>query len=224
MKKNRLMAIILLTALTITCLTPSVINADNDVPAQKVTKIVASTNTITVGQEFDLKAYLSPTYADDDNLVWKIVGKKGIIRFDDDDRDDDEAEFKALKAGKTKVRCSILGKGKKYSKTITITVKKAKKATGKITRVGAKNVVVEYDDDFELKVKKSASVSEGNLKWTIKNTNILRFDDGDRYGKEVDLEAIKVGTTTVTCKNTKTKQTITYTVKVVPDTDDDWDD
>lgn len=219
--KKKLLTLVLATAMTITAIAPTVW-ADDDVPAQKVKRIVAEATTVTIGKEFDLKAIVSPTDADDDNLVWKIVGKKGIIKFDDDDRNDDETEFIALKAGKTKVRCSIKGKGKKYSKTITITVKKAKKATGKITRIGAKTIKVEHDDDFELKVKKAAAISERNLKWTIKNTSIVRFDDDDdRYGKDADFEAVKVGKTTIICKNTKTNQKVTYTIIVVNDDDDD---
>lgn len=191
----------------------------DDVKPQKVTKITSSVKNITVGTTFELKARLSPVDADEDMLVWSIVGNKGIIRFDDDDRNDDEVEFKALKAGTTKVRCAIRGKGKKYAKTFTITVKKA---NYNISRVGKKNVTVELGDDFELEVKKTSALKDKYVKWSIKNTKIVDFDD-DRYGDEVELEARKIGKTTVTCKNLKNNKTITFTVQVVADDDDDDD-
>lgn len=196
---------------------------DDDDRAERVVKIVSSKDTIRVGMEFELEAITSPD-DDDDNLRWTIIGKKGIIHFDDDDRDDDEAEFKALKAGTTKVRCSINGKSKKYSKTFTVKVKKAKKSASKISRVGKKVRRVEVDDDFELKVKKSKGLSERHLKWSINNRSIVDFDDDDRTDDEIELEARKVGKTTITCKNTKTGKSITYIIHVVRDNDDDDDD
>lgn len=232
MKITKLLVLALLSVVTISNITPVTTQADNDdVRAQKVTNITVSDSEITVGEEFELKAILSPVYADDDDLNWKIVGKKGIIKFEDEDRDDDEAEFIAVKAGTTKVRCSINGKAKKYSKTITITVKKAPKSKQKISIVGNKTITVEIGDDFELKVKKTSNVKNKYLKWNIGNSKIVRFDLDDDYddddGKEVELNAIKIGKTTVTCTNSKTGQKITYTVNVVADDDyydDDWDD
>ena len=102
--------------------------ADYDVWPQKVKKIISTDKNILVGDRFELHAKVSPWNADeDDALRWKIVGKKGIVRIMDDDFDhDDELELKAVKSGTTKIRCSIIGKGKKFSKTITIRVKKNK--------------------------------------------------------------------------------------------------
>lgn len=211
-----------LFALCVITIPNTVVHADDDdVKPKKVTKIIASRKNIRVGNEFELKAKVTPTDADDDYLKWTIIGKKGIIKFDDDDRNDDEAEFKAIKAGTTKVRCSIKGKSKKYSKTFTVTVKKP---TYNFSRVGKKNVKVEVGDDFELKVKKSSDLKNKHLKWSIKNVKIVDFDDADRYGDEIELDAKKIGKTTVTCKNLKTKKTIKFTIQVIADTDDDSDD
>lgn len=193
---------------------------DDDVKPKKVTEITSSKKTIYAGDEFELKAKLSPADSDEDYLKWSIVGKKGIIKFDDDDKNDDEVEFKAIKAGTTKVRCSIKGKGKKYSKTFTV---KVKKANYNFSRIGKKTIKVEKGDDFELKVKKSSGLKDKHLKWSIKNTKIVDFDDdNDRYGDDIELDAKKIGKTTVTCTNIKTKKTIQFTVQVI--TDDDSDD
>lgn len=212
------------TILSITLAGTTAVMADDDPKPQKVTKITSNKKTITVGSEFELTAATSPRNADDDYLRWSIIGKKGIIKFDDDDRNDDEAEFKALRAGTTKVRCYIKGKSNSYSKTFTVTVKKAPASSSwSLTRIGKAARTVEVDDDLELKVKKNKSYNDKYLKWTIKNTKLLRFEDGDRYGSEVELEARRTGTTTVTCKNTKSGKSVTFTVRIVPDNDRDDD-
>ncbi|MDO5423554.1 MAG: hypothetical protein Q4F41_07510 [Eubacteriales bacterium] len=179
---------------------------------KKVTKITASQKTIYVGDEFELRAVMSPYYAEDDYLRWSIVGTKGILRFDDDDRDGDEMEFVALKAGTTKVRCSVVGKSSKYSKTFTVTVKEP---TYKISRVGQKKVTVAVGDDVDLEVRVAGKLSSRYLKWTIKDTSILRFEDNDRYGDDVEVEGLRPGKTTVTCKNLKTKKSVSFIVMIV---------
>lgn len=225
MKKIRNLLMILFMVCVI-AVPGSVAHADNDnVRPRKVTKIASSRKTIRVGDEFELKARLSPSTADDDYLRWSIVGRKGVIRFDDNCNGDDEAEFRAVKAGTTKVRCSVSGRARKYSKTFTVTVKK-KKADYSIKRIGGKTITVAKGDDFDLEVKKSSALKNSQLKWTVKNTKYVGYDDS-RYGDDIELIAKKVGKTTVTCKNLKTKQTITYTVQVVDygdyDDDDDYD-
>lgn len=187
------------------------VQAKGTVPT-KVTKITAVQSPIYVGQEFELKAAMSPYNADDDYLRWSIVGKSGIIKFSDKDRDGDEIDFVALKAGTTKVRCSVAGKSTTYSKTFTVTVKKA---TYKLTRVTSKNVTLRVGADVDLKVKVAGKLKNRYLKWTIANTSILKFEDNDRYGDDVEVYGKKAGKTTVTCKNLKTKKTIKFNVTVV---------
>lgn len=214
-----------LAVLALTVLTAATAFARDPKPT-KITRVTPAAKTVRVGAKFELKVKTTPIDAEDDYLKWTIVGKSGIIRFEDSDRTGDEMEFVALKTGTTKVRCSIRGKSTKYSKTFTIKVKKnagmASSAT-KLTRVGQKTRTVEVGDDIDLKVKVTGKLQKKYLKWTIKNTDILRYDDG-RYGKEVEVKGKKVGTTTVTCKNLKTKKTITYTVNVIPEQPDDDDD
>lgn len=217
MKKTSKKILALLLTLVTVISSIIIVNAD-DIKPNSVTKIISSHKTIRVGTEFELTAVTSPYDSDDDYLHWKIVGKKGIVSFTDNTDGDDEVELVALKAGKTKVRCYIRGKDKSYAKTITITVKKAK--SSKISRVGKKTVTIEVDDDLDLKVKTTGSVKSKNLKWTIKNKKLLRFEDGDRYGKKVELEALKTGKTTVTCKNLKTNKKVKYTIIITPDYDD----
>lgn len=215
-KRSKKLLAVLLTLVTV--ISSITIIKAYDVKPNSVAKITSSHKTIRVGTEFELTAVTNPYDSDDDYLHWKIVGKKGIVSFTDNTDGDDEVELVALKAGKTKVRCYVRGKNKSYAKTITINVKKAK--ASKISRIGKKTITIEVDDDLELKVKKSGSLKNKDLKWTIKNKKLLRFEDGDYYGKEVELEALRTGQTTVTCKNLKTNKKVKYTVIIIPDYDD----
>lgn len=209
-------------AVTLIALPFYTVKADDDVKPKKVS-VKTSKITVTVGQEFELKAKMTPSDADEDYLVWSIVKGKNVIAFDDDDDryGDDEVEFKALKKGTAKVKVKIKGTKKVAYATITV---KAKKETGTIKRIGAKNRTVEVGDDFELKVKKSSGVKDKHLKWTISNRKVVKFDDDDKYGDEVEFEAKKTGTVTITCTNTKTKKKVVYKITVVRDDDDDGDD
>ena len=196
--------------------------ADSNIKPKKITRVGKATVTVTAGKEFELKVKMNPLKAEDDYLTWKIIKGSSIVKFADNDRTDDEIELKALKAGTAKIRCQIKGTGKKV--TFTVKVKKAPAAAKKISAKGSLNKTVEVGDDFDLEVKKYSGLKNKYLKWTIKNTKLLRFDDNDNKGNEVELIARKKGKTTVTCTNTQTKQKITFTVTVVPDYDDDRDD
>lgn len=227
MKRKKIFFIMTLCFVTLVG-TPFNASADYDVRPQKVSKIISTDKNITVGETFELKAKLAPLGADDDFVKWKIVGKKGIVAISEEDKyeNDDELELKALKAGTTKVRCSILGKGKKFSKTITIKVKKAQKP--KLTRVSKKTIKTEVGDDFDLEVKYNTQVKSSDLQWSIADTDIVDFESwGRTFGKEVEFQAKNIGKTTVTCKNKKTGQKVKFSVEVVYDDDrydDDWYD
>ncbi len=199
--------------------------ADTGIMPKKV-MIKKSSMTVYQGKEFEIKARVTPVEADDDYLRWEIVSGEKYVRFDDDDRDDDEIELKAIKPGKAVVRCYITGKDKeKYGDVITVTVKKRKENYG-LSKIGKTTKVVELYDDFDLEVKKGYSIQKKQLKWKIENPKIVGFEDRDRRGDEVEFVAKKIGTTKVTCictnKNAKVKK-ITYTIKVVRDDDDDYD-
>lgn len=206
-KMKKLLVVALTVVLSAGSLAAFPVKADSDDVKPTKVSIKKSKMTVYVGDEFEINAKTNPGDADDDYLRWKITKGSSYIKFDDDDRNDDEAEFVAKKAGTAKVKVWI--KGTKKSDTITITVKNK---SAKLTRSGKKARTVEVGDDIELKVKASG-VSKKNLKWSIKNTSILKFDDG-KYGKEVEVKGKKAGTTTVTCTNTKNKQKVTFTVTV----------
>lgn len=200
-------AVVLLTGLSAS-MTAS---ADYYVHPTGVTMAVKK-KIVKKGMYFELYARVSPYYADDDGLVWSIVKGKDIIRFEDYDRDGDEQEFIALKKGTAKVCCKIIGTNKKAYTTVV--VKKAS-SKGKIKRIGPKTRTVAVGKDFDLEVKKSAGVKNRNLKWSIKNTSVVRFDDYDRYGDDVEFRAVSTGKTKITCKNKKTGKSVSFTVKVV---------
>ena len=220
MKKTNKFLLLALTGLLVVTPTATVF-ADDDVAPEKVTKIVSTDKNLTVGEEFKLKATVTPVDADDDGLRWKIVGKKGIVRFDDDDDSDDEVELKAIKAGTTKVRCSIIGKGKKFSKTITLKVKKAKKV--KTPKDFKKNVKTEVWDDFDLELNNNFKGAPSDLEWSIADSNIVEFKLDDDDEREAEFRAKNVGKTTVTCRNKRTGQKMQFIVEVVPN-DDAYDD
>lgn len=98
--------------------------------------------------------------------------------------------------------------------TLLLTVSVSAFAAQTITRSGAKNRTVTKGKTFELKVLKTASVDDDDLKWSIKNKNIVAFDDQDHYDDDMDFRAVKAGSTTITCKNTRTGEKVTYKVTV----------
>lgn len=171
-------------------------------------EITTSKKTAYVGSKFELKAKISKN-SDDDYLRWSIVGTEGIIKITDDDTHDDEVEFKALKVGTTKVKCYV--KGTDLASYATVTVKKP---TYSFSRVGAASQTVYVGDEFELEVKKSGGTKDSHLKWSIKDTSIVKFADKDKTGDDVELKAKAAGTTTVTCTNTKTDKKISYKITV----------
>lgn len=186
------------------------VKADSNVKPKKITAVGKQTVTVYAGQEFELKVKMTPKNAEDDYLRWKILSGSKYIRFDDNDRNDDEIEMKALKVGTAKVRCYIKGTSKKVDFTI-----KVKKAQKKITVAVKTSRTVRVGHDFDLEVNKYAGLKDRYLKWSIGNKKIVRFDDDERVGDEVEFRAIKVGKTTVTCTNTKTNQKVTFSIKVV---------
>ena len=120
-------------------------------------------------------------------------------------------ELVALKAGTAKVRCTI--RGTKKSVTFKITVKKAAAST--ITRVGPEERVIYLGQEFELEVYRR-NVHESYLRWKIADQSIVIFEDGYAdHDDEIDLIAVGVGTTTVTCTNTLTGKSVSFTIRVV---------
>lgn len=222
------LSLFLLLVLTLTAMFGSVVQAGYDwVRPTSITAVGKKKVTMKVGEEKKLRVRMDPVHADDDFLRWKIVSGKKYVRFDDYDRSDDSIELIAKKAGTAKVRCYINGKP---DKKVTFTVKVKKSSGKKKKTIAAKGSTTKYTevyDDFDLEVRKLTSVSSKYLKWTIANKKIVGFEDGhETRGDDVEFHAKKVGTTKITCTNTKTKEKITFTVKVVnryEDYDDDDD-
>ncbi len=99
------------------------------------------------------------------------------MRFDDDDRSDDEIELRARKKGTAKITCSIRGTKKKV--TFTVKVREAKTPQKKIKIYGPATRTVESGDDFELKIKKYRGLKDRYLQWSIQDPDVIRFDDDD---------------------------------------------
>jgi len=210
-KMTRFLAIALSAVVAAGSLAPVTANAANNT----ISRVGSKERSVYVNKEFELEVRKNGNFSD--NKIKWTIGNTSIVRFDDDDRYDDDIELKAVKAGTTKVTANNLITGGKIVYTVTV-----KKASGSIyiSRVGSATKTMEDDDDLELRVTKGSGLTNSQIKWSIANTSILRFEDGDNVGTEVEVEARRVGTTKVTAKNLKTGGKIVYTIKVVPEYDD----
>ncbi len=195
--------------------------------AKSITRYGAASLTKNVGDEFELKVSKSRGLSDND-LTWTIADKS-IVAFDDTDLYDDEVDFRALKAGKTKITCKIRNSTASSAKvTFTVTVKKG---AGTITNRGSLTRTVRKGQEFDLEVIKSG-VNDRQLTWSIANNSIVVFDDYEIHDDEMEFRARNVGKTTITCSITGTNTKVTFTVTVVAgnggyyddDDDDDWYD
>lgn len=214
MKRTRkTTAIILALALVLTCFNVFTVSAASG--SDKISRVGKATRSVSVGQKFELEVREGAAL-DDNDIKWSM-NKKGIVKFIDKDLYDDEVDLKALKKGTVKVTAKNLVTGGKIVYTIKV---KEKSGSIYISRVGKSTKYVEVDDDLELKVKKGSGLKNSQIKWTISDESILRFEDGDNIGKEVEVEGMKKGTVKVTAKNLVTGGKIVYTVKVTPDYDD----
>jgi aspartate 1-decarboxylase len=181
-------------------------------PKKLISRVGDKARTVKAGYEFELKVSKLGGIQDSD-LYWSTSNSE-VVKVVDDDRSDETIELKAVKAGKANVSCKNKITGGYITYNITV-----QKSSMTIKMVGSSTKTVEVGDDLELKVQKSG-LSESQIKWTISDTSVLRFEDGDNIGSEIEVEARKKGTTTVKAKNLYTGGTLTYTVKVVPDYDD----
>lgn len=176
--------------------------------------------SITKGKTFELEVH-TPESVKDKNLTWTIKNSS-IVTFAGKERHDDDIKFKAHKAGSTTITCQNTQTGKKVS--FKITVKKAAKKTkvsSKNKTINAKGSLqrsVRVNNELELEVKKTKGhkVKDHQLKWTIKDSSILAFEDIDDgiYDDEMEFIGLKSGKTTVTCTNTTNNEKVTFTVTV----------
>jgi hypothetical protein len=211
--KKRLTATITALALVLTVFAVPVSAAGGN---KWIERVGNATRSVTVGQEFELKVNHGRGL-DDDQIKWTI-GNVNIVKFAEDDRFDDEIELRAVKAGTVKVTANNLATGGKLVYTINV---KAKAQGFWIERVGSAKRYVEVYDDLDLKVRKGAGLQNNQIKWTISNTNLARFENGKNIGREVEVETKgKTGTVKVTAHNLKTGGQLVYTVVITPDYDD----
>lgn len=223
----RLSAISLIALMVITMLSPVSAGA-KQTTVVKPTKVapVAKKVSVKEGDVFELKAKMTPSFAEDDYLVWSIKKGKGVIVFKDNDRTGDDADFIAKKKGSAKVVVKIKGTKKKAVFLVTVNDKSGIVTTkeGKIKAADTLNQTEEIGDEFDLEVKKIGDVSASDLKWSVENTSIAKLSPDSGTGFEAEFIALKEGTTKITCTYTVTNQKVVYTVKVVPYEEDEDDD
>lgn len=227
-----LSAISLIALMVLTILSPASAGAKQSTVV-KPTKVapVAKKVSVKEGDKFELKAKMTPSFAEGDYLVWSIKKGKDIIAFKDNDRTGDDADFIAKKKGSAKVVVKIKGTKKKAVFLVTVNDKAGTITTGgKIKAADSLNQTEEIGCEFDLEVKKTGDVSASDLEWSIENTSIAKLSPDSGTGFEAEFIALKEGTTKITCTYTVTNQKVVYTVKVVPyeddedDDDDDYDD
>lgn len=189
---------------------------------KSITRVGRLARTVYVGKEIDLEVREGRNVRDR-HLKWAIRDTS-VATFEENDSYGDEVELVGKNAGMTLATCENTTTGEKINYIVVVkavpTTKAVETVETNTKTVETKTRTVEVDDDFELRTVKAANIKANQIEWKIADTNILRFDEGDKYGTEVELEARKVGTTEVTCTNLVTKETITYTITVVPDIDD----
>ena len=176
--------------------------------------------SIIKGKIFELEVD-KPESVKDKNLTWSIKDSS-IVTFAGKERHDDDIKFKALKAGSTKITCRNTKTDKKISFNIVVkNVSKTTKASSKNKTIQAKGSLkrsVRVNGELELEVKKTKGkgVKDRQLKWTVKDSSILAFEDKDDgiYDDEMEFVGMKPGKTTVTCTNTANKEKVTFTITV----------
>ena len=202
-KTTRFLALALSAVLAAGSFAPTVAEAASNT----ISRVGNKERSVYVGKEFELSVKKNGSFSDN-KIKWTIADTS-IVKFDDDDRYDDEIELRAVKKGTTKVTANNLNTGGKIVYTVTV-----KKSSNTISRVGEKERSVKAGKEFELSVKKNGNFSDNEIYWTIGDTSIVKFDDDDRYVNDIDLKAVKAGTTKVTAKNLITGGKIVYTVTV----------
>lgn len=183
--------------------------------ASQTISVKGSANrTVTVGKKFELEIQELKSVSDK-YLKW-TVSDTSIAAYEDKDRYGDDIDLIAKKAGMTKVTCE--NTKTKEKAVFTITVKNGTSSnTGKITLVGDAKRTVTEKQEFELRVKRSNGAKERNLRWTIANDKIVRFediDDANEGDDEMEFVAKKAGTTTIKCTDTATNQSVSFTITV----------
>lgn len=212
MKKSMKTMLVLLVAVFMSALLVLPVRADRKVKPTSIKAVGSKSVTVSQGKSFELEVRMNPKKAEDDYLIWSVVSGKDVVRFEDDDLNDDEVDLWAVKAGTAKVRCRIRG----TQKSVTFTVK-VKKSTVKTTvkPVGSKSRSVRVGQEFELKVRTSSNVHDDDLKWSIvSGRGVVRFGDDDLYDDEIELEALKEGTAKVRCTIRGTTKSVTFTITV----------
>lgn len=185
-------------------------------PSKTISRVGAASRSVTVGNGFELRVKKNGNLPD--RYLYWTTSNKNIVKIADDDRYDDEIELRAVGKGTAKITCKNEYTGGKLVYTVNV-----KGGNMTISRVGKASRTVEAGDDIELSVKKSG-LKNNQIKWSISDSSILRFEDGFNVGSSVEIEARRTGTAKVTAKNLHTGGKIVYTINVVPDYDDDWDD
>ena len=69
----------------------------------------------------------------------------------------------------------------------------------KIGRVGSATKTVYKGGELDLEVRKGVKMKDSNIKWSIGNTSILRFDDDDRYDDEIEVRVRYIKTVQIVC-------------------------
>lgn len=85
----------------------------------------------------------------------------------------------------------------------------------RITRLSSTSKTVRTGKEFEIKAYTGLrDFDEDDLVWSVNNTKIVKFEDRDRTGDDMDFVAGKAGTAYITCQIRGTDEKKTCKVKV----------
>lgn len=189
MKKKGFMKLVALAVVGTMVAIPASALAGNKKPTQ-IDKISATTKSVYVGKEFELKVYSSERNIDDDYFVWSTSNSK-VVRLDDDDNRDDEMEFKAVNPGTATITCKI--KGTNIKKICKVTVKE-KQAYIDVDDDGYGYIEVEVGEHEDLDAKlRYANTSNKTLVYQSLTPSIISVNKyGKVYGKKIGTGKVQI--------------------------------
>lgn len=182
---TKVMAVIMMGTMV---LTPATVLAGRESAPTKISRISEDTKSVRQGKTFELKVYTNERNIDDDYFVWSS-SDESVVAIWDEENEGDDMEFKALKAGKAVITCTIRGTNIKKSCTVTVLKKAA-------------YIDVDDEDDFEVEVGERekikakiryANFSDKTLVYESLTPEIVSVSQkGYVYGKKVGKGKVKV--------------------------------
>ena len=183
-------------------------------PSYPVTGIKLSTDKVTLtkkGETAQIKADLTPSYADNKNITWKSSDEK-VATVDKD------GKIIAVGNGTATITATTVSGNYTATATVTVNIPEEKPAIDKITMTPDKKTLTKIGESTQINLKiEPENADSSDLIWKSSDEKVAVVD---KNGK---VTAVGNGTATITVytKDGKYKTSVTITVKVAdePSTD-----